>query len=163
MSGVPGGCFDSPRVLIMRELAILTGIPASGKSSFCRGDFLAGYARISLDALRTRKREARCFLEYLKSGRDCVIDNTNVTRAERRRYIEGARKWGYRIVGFYFESNLEKALQDNEGPGRVRVPAVAIRDKIKKMEFPEIGEGFDALFRVRSAGDSFEVMSWETC
>ncbi len=39
------------------EMVLLIGIPATGKSSFCREKFFHTYVRLNLDMLGTRHRE----------------------------------------------------------------------------------------------------------
>ena len=62
----------------MATMAILIGIQASGKSSFCKSN-LQEYIRINLDELNTRNKERIAIMEAIQSGVDIVIDNTNPT------------------------------------------------------------------------------------
>jgi len=43
-----------------------------------------------------------------------VIDNTNTSVEERRKYIDIAKESGFRIIGYYFESNLKDAIMRNK-------------------------------------------------
>lgn len=60
----------------MSIMAIMIGIQASGKSSFCKSNF-RNYIRINLDELNTRNKERIAIMEAIQSGLDIVIDNTN--------------------------------------------------------------------------------------
>ncbi len=62
----------------MPTMAVMTGIQASGKSTFCQNE-LSGYVRINLDTLHTRNKENIAMEEAFGAGRDMVIDNTNPT------------------------------------------------------------------------------------
>lgn len=73
-------------VVTMPTMAVMTGIQASGKSTFCKSN-LPGYVRINLDTLHTRNKENLAMDEAFCAKRDIVIDNTNPTAAERRKYI----------------------------------------------------------------------------
>ena len=68
------------------DIVLMVGIPGSGKTTFCRERLFPLHLYISLDQLRTRSAEAELFAFALKRHKPCVIDNTNVTAAERRRY-----------------------------------------------------------------------------
>jgi predicted kinase len=95
------------------EAVILVGIQAAGKSTFYKQRFFATHVRISLDLLRTRHRE-RSLLEWcLAHGQPFVVDNTNPTVAERAAYIAPARAAGFRVVGYYFESNVPSSIRRN--------------------------------------------------
>ena len=48
--------------------------------------------RINLDMLKTRHRERRFLQAGIDTGQPFVVDNTNLTRAERQGYIEAAKK-----------------------------------------------------------------------
>ena len=68
------------------DIVLMVGIPGSGKTTFYRERLFPSHLYISLDQLRTRSAEAELFAFALKRHKPCVIDNTNVTAAERRRY-----------------------------------------------------------------------------
>jgi predicted kinase len=88
------------------EAVILIGIQAVGKSTFYYQRFFDTHMRINLDMLRTRRREQILVEACLTAKQSFVVDNTNVTRAERARYIPLARAAQFHIVGYYFQSTL---------------------------------------------------------
>ncbi len=91
-----------------------------------------------------------------------MIDNTNVSRAERTKYVDAARAARFKIVGYYFQSRVEDSLRRNSGRAELeRVPDVAILAMAKKLERPNFDEGFDELFYVRMQPDAFIVESWK--
>jgi predicted kinase len=146
---------------LIPEAVIFCGIQASGKSSFFKTRFFRTHVHISLDLLRTRRRE-KIFLEAcLNSRQRFVVDNTNPTRANRDVYIQAARQQGFRIVGYYFASTVEDALVRNAGrEGVERVPDKAIFATLSKLERPSPDEGFDALFRVNLHQGEFMISEW---
>ena len=89
-------------------------------------------ARVSAALRDIESRHGCRVLFALKRHKPCVIDNTNVTVAERRRYIPLARKdKDARIVVYCFAPDLEGCLARNEKrTGRAHVPEVAIRCKL---------------------------------
>ena len=73
---------------------LLIGIPAAGKTTFYQQRFAQTHVRISLDMLRTRKRE-RLLLEACIAGKmPFVSDNTNATPQQRAIYLKAARTAG---------------------------------------------------------------------
>jgi predicted kinase len=90
------------------QAIIFIGIQATGKTTFYVQRLLNTHVRISLDLLRTRHREAQFLDTCLQTQQRFVIDNTNPTKEDRRRYIAMASDAGYEVVGYYFQS-LPKA------------------------------------------------------
>ncbi|MBQ3344582.1 MAG: ATP-binding protein [Kiritimatiellae bacterium] len=136
----------------------MIGIPGSGKTTFCRERLFPHHLYISLDQLRTRSAEAELFAFALKRRKNCVIDNTNINLLERARYIPDARRSGARVVGYFFEPNLEACIERNaKRVGRARAPEHVIRQKLSRFERPSLREGFDALYRVKVTEKGFAV------
>src|SRR3954465_421603 len=109
------------------EAVILCGVQGSGKTTLYRDRFLDTHVRISMDLARTRAREAALLRTCLETGLRFVVDNTNPTAADRRRYLEPARAAGFRVVGYLVEVEAPEAQARNaDRVGRRRVPAAAI-------------------------------------
>lgn len=145
-----------------RELVILVGLQASGKSTFFRERFAATHEHVSKDLFRNNKdpnrRQAQLIEAALRAGSSVVVDNTNPTVEDRRILIESGRRYGARIVGYFFDSTVRQCIERNRlRAGKARVPNVAIYATAKKLVLPSYSEGFDRLFRVRLIDSSFEV------
>ncbi|MDF2985155.1 MAG: putative kinase [Eubacterium sp.] len=131
------------------QAIIFTGIQATGKSTFYRENFINTHIRINLDMLRTRARESIILEACIKAGQAFVVDNTNPTAADRRRYIDPAHSAGFKVIGYYFHSDLEEAINRNsERKGKEYIPLPGIRNTHSKLEPPRMEEGFDQLFYV---------------
>lgn len=145
------------------EAVILMGVQASGKSTFCRQYFFDTHVRINLDMLRTRHRERRILQVCLETQQRFVVDNTNPTREDRRRYIEPARARRFRVIGYYFESRAADCLLRNEGRAdEQRIPLVGVLGTYRRLELPQWEEGFDELYYVRiGEGGGFDVLEWK--
>ena len=144
------------------QIIILIGIPASGKSTFAATHFSAEYVRISLDVLHKRSKEARELSGAIAKKLDIVVDNTNVSRAERKRFIEPAKAAGYEVIGFYFQSVIEDCLKRNaQRSGKARIPDVGVIARANALELPSRDEGFDKLYYVKIADDGFNVEEWK--
>jgi predicted kinase len=145
------------------ELIIFVGLQAAGKSTFYRMYFAETHEYVSKDLLRNNRqperRQRQLIEEALQAGRSVVVDNTNPTRAVRESLIALGRQNGARIVGYYFEIEVQQSLERNRRrSGKARVPPVAIYTTRKKLEPPQHDEGFDELYYVHSGGEMmFEV------
>jgi predicted kinase len=145
------------------EAVVFMGIQASGKSTFCRERFFDTHVRISLDMLRTRNRERLLLEACLRAQQPFVIDNTNVTAAERARYIVPAREAGFRVVGYFFEPDPKGSFARNtQRPGGRRIPPAGLFGTLKRLERPVPSEGFGQLYRVRiPRPGEFSVEEWD--
>ena len=151
----------------MPECVILIGLPASGKTSFYRERFAGTHDHVSKDLIRnTRKPERRqreLIAASLAGGRSVVVDNTNPSRAARAGIVDVAREHGANVVAYFFETAAGDALRRNRArQGRERVPDVAIFTVRKRLEQPDVSEGFDRMYlvRLREEEKRFEVTDW---
>ncbi len=143
------------------EAVIFCGIQASGKSTFFKERFFKTHVRISMDLLRTRNREGHFLETCFKTKQPFVVENTNPTRIERALYISKAKASGYRIVGYFFKTNLQDALErNNSREGKECVPEVGIKATLKKLELPSFDEGFDEMYCVEIKDGEFIIKDW---
>ena len=144
------------------EMIIFIGIPASGKSTFYEKNFATTHTRISLDILKTRFRENKMLLEAVDSGKSCVIDNTNVSVHERKKYIDIAKEHGYKIIGYYFRSAIDECrIRNAQRTGKKRVPEVALRSRAALLQQPSYAEGFNELFYVKIEDNNFVISQFQ--
>src|SRR4051795_892820 len=109
------------------QAVILCGVQGSGKTTLYRDRFLETHARVSLDLLRTRAREAAFLRLCLETRMPFAVDNTNATAAERARYLGPAREAGFAVLGYLVEVDFALAHARNATRGR-RVPDAGMRD-----------------------------------
>ena len=144
----------------MPTIAIMTGIQGSGKSTFCK-ECLASFTRINLDDLHTRYREKQVFENALQDYVNIVIDNTNPTVADRKKYIQRAKTEGYKVVGYFMQSRIKDCVERNRNrTGKARVPDMAIAATSNKLQLPSLEEGFDELYFVSIVEDGFTINEW---
>ena len=131
----------------------------SGKSTFYRDRFAETHVRVSMDLLRTRRREAAFMKLCLDTRQPFVVDNTNPTPAERRRYIEPARAAGFRVVGYLVDAAAHEALDRNASrAGAARIPDRGVLGTAKRFIRPAPEEGFDELWHATAApGGGFRI------
>ncbi len=137
---------------------MLCGVQASGKTTLYRDRFLATHVRISMDLLRTRARETAFVTLCLETHQRFLVDNTNPTPAERRRYVEPAREAGFRVIGYLVEIDPSVALARNaERAGRARVPERGVIGTAKRFIRPSPAEGFDELWHATASPDGWRI------
>jgi len=134
------------------EAVIFCGVQGSGKTTLYRDRFLETHARVSLDLLRTRAREAAFVRTCLDTRMPFVVDNTNPTVAERARYLEPARAAGFRLVAYLVEADHAVAAGRNVARERT-VPAAGLRHVARRLVRPTPEEGFEELFHATAALD----------
>jgi predicted kinase len=134
------------------EAVVLCGVQGSGKTSLYVERFVDTHLRVSLDVLRTRAREEALVRLCLDTGQRFVVDNTNVTPAERRRYVEPARAAGFRVVAYLVEVDVAEALARNaeRAAGR-RVHTAGVVGTGRRLQRPTPEEGFDELWHATAA------------
>ena len=145
------------------ELIILIGIPASGKSSFYQAKFFDTHIRINLDMLRTRHREKELLYKCIELKQKIVIDNTNPTIEDRKKYILPARENGYSVIGYFFRSQITESLERNaDRKGRKKIPEVGVKSSHARFQLPNYNEGFNELYYVKIDRDNnFIVERWQ--
>jgi len=149
----------------MAECVILVGLPGAGKTTFYRQRLERTHLHISKDLFPSsaRNKQARqdaLLHEALVSGRSVAVDNTNVSAAERAGIVAIARAHGARVACVFIVASTREAVGRNERrDGREKVPKVAIFTKAKRLEIPQMSEGFDDLrgYRVDANGTFEEV------
>ena len=145
------------------EAVIFIGIQGAGKSTFFKRNFFDTHIRINLDMLKTSHREKLIFETCLEAKQKFVLDKTNLTREVREKYISESKRFGFKVIGYYFQSDLKKAIERNsQRTGKAQVPEKAILGAFKRMQIPNFDEGYDELFYVSlSEANEFSVESWK--
>ena len=119
------------------ECIIFIGIQASGKSTFYKEKFFSTHVRINLDMLKTRRREDLFLSASLLAKQSFVVDNTNPGVEDRKKYIENAKKSGFKVIAYYFEPDYAESIRRNERrAGQAKISEAGIRSVMKKLAFP---------------------------
>ena len=145
------------------EAVIFVGIQGAGKSTFFKERFFDTHIRINLDMLRTKNREKLLFETCLEAKQKLVIDKTNLTREDREKYIFKAKSYGFKVVGYYFQTNLKRAIErNNQRIGAAVIPEKGILSAFKRLQIPQFNEGFDELFYVFINDENqFVIEDWK--
>ncbi len=144
------------------EMIIFIGIQASGKTTFYKKYFFDTHIRISLDLLNTKNKQDKFLKTCFETNSKMVIDNTNPEKITRQHFIDLAKKHKYKVIGYYFSSEIEKALErNNKREGKKKIPEIGIKGTHKKLELPKIEEGFDELYFVKIDNSEFKINTWD--
>ena len=148
-------------------LYIAVGLPGSGKSTYAKNfikdkdieylssdELRAVYGKSEEDQTVTPlvfghiKRKVD---EFLKDGKNVLVDATSVNRKERSDYINSAKKYGAKVVAIVFKMDRQGLIDRNkkrgEQGGRV-VPDWVIDKMLAKFEEPSYDEGIDVIIYV---------------
>lgn len=144
------------------EGIIFIGIQASGKSTFYKQNFFNTHVRISMDLLNTRNKESQLLNKCIELQQKVVIDNTNPTVDERKKYIKCLKDAKYKVISYYFQSKIKDSIARNEGrEAKEKIPQVGIFSTFKKMELPSLNEGYDQIYYVEIIDNNFVIKEWE--
>ena len=148
-------------------LYITVGLPGSGKSTYAK-NFIKDkeIEYLSSDSLRAvygkseEDQSVTSFVfghikkkvdEFLKDGKNVLVDATSVNRKERSDYIKTAKKYGAKVVAIVFKMDRQGLIERNkkrgEQGGRV-VPDWVIDKMLAKYEEPSYDEGIDVMIYV---------------
>jgi predicted kinase len=146
---------------------IAVGLPGSGKSTYAKNfikdkdieylssdELRAVYGKDETDQSVTSivfghiKRKVD---EFLKDGKNVLVDATSVNRKERADYITTAKKYGAKVVALVFKMDRAGLIARNQKRGseggRV-VPDWVIDKMLAKYEEPSTSEGIDEVIYV---------------
>ena len=143
------------------QIILAVGLPGSGKSTYFQKRHIQP---LSSDTLRSwllddetdQSQQYRVFLTLryllelrLKLGqKKSFVDATNLTRKERRRYFDLAKRYGGEVHAIYFETPLATCMRRNRRRQR-RVPDEVIERMARKLAPPTLEEGFTKITIVR--------------
>jgi predicted kinase len=137
------------------ELLLFCGLQGAGKTTFYNRNFATTHLRISIDMLKTRRREQAILEACLRSGQRCVVDNTNPTLAERAAYIAAAHAHHFDVIAYYFSTSATLCLERNATRvGKARIVDKGVWATAAKLIAPSHSEGFSRIYNVDAEGEA---------
>jgi bifunctional polynucleotide phosphatase/kinase len=141
--------------LAEKELVVLVGFPASGKSTFAKRVFERnGFFRANNDESGSKAKSMKLAKNALTNGLSVVVDNTNPDADTRAEWIRLARGHGVaHIRCLFFSTPRDVAdhlnlFREMRMGGKKRVPGVAFASFAKRFREPSVEEGFDSVTTV---------------
>jgi predicted kinase len=123
------------------EYVVMIGVALSGKTTYREANF-TDHKVIAFD--NNRNEEMKVIEEYLKEGKNIVVDDTNLTRKIRKMHIDMAKKYRAKTIGIFMNTS-SNLLQQRQMRRHNPFPMVAINKQLKELETPLKEEGFDTL------------------
>ncbi|XP_028139816.2 uncharacterized protein F21D5.5 [Diabrotica virgifera virgifera] len=140
--------YDTPNLIVM------VGGPGSGKSQFCKSHIVPkNYVHVNRDTLGSWQKCVKLVEESLQKKKNCVVDNTNVDKESRQRYIEVAKKFGVPCRCFVMNTTFEQSKHNNRfreltDKSHLMVSEIIINNLRKNYQKPVKEEGFDEIVEV---------------
>jgi bifunctional polynucleotide phosphatase/kinase len=138
-----------------KEMILTVGFPASGKSTF-RNKLVEehGYVAINQDTLKTETKCIKLLEDQLKLGKCVIVDNTNLTKAKRKLFIDIAKFVGYSCRCVIFNTPLKVCEHNSYFRNYITdgksgaIPKLVYNVMNKKLEKPDLSEGFTEIISV---------------
>lgn len=171
---LPMGCIRMKQ----KKVYVLSGPPASGKSSWVRSQLTKGSEWISRDNVRfsiVKEDEEYfshedevfdTFIAYINQTLEdpdihtIYIDATHLNKRARRKVLSRVRKQNIGELNCVCFSTPREICQMRNAlrTGRARVPAAVIDNMFNAYTYPGIDEGFTHVYEVDEASSTSEVI-----
>jgi len=138
-----------------KNLIIMVGPQASGKSTLSTSDNFRDYVHLNSDTIKNINTLKKQFINGINKNQNVIIDNTNPSLETRQYYIQYAKQFEYTICCYFFDfpKILTKHLNQMRAQmthNRIHaIPMVAIHTYYKNLVTPSISEGFNELITVK--------------
>jgi bifunctional polynucleotide phosphatase/kinase len=160
LSSIPKGLYTGLNEILDKYhnscdnvMIINVGLPGCGKS-YVTEKYLNDFVDINQDVLKTSSKCIDMTKNTINAKKNLVIDNTNMTDNERKKYIDLAKNSNYKIMCFQFTTNAELCKHNNcyrnfISNGSIKVvPDIVYNMMKKKYVEPNITEGFDLIQKI---------------
>lgn len=124
-----------------KEVVIMVGYPASGKSTIAKG---LGYHVVDGDTLKSLPAMIKDAKKHI-ADESVVFDSTAGTKEKRAAYVNFAKEMGLPVRVFWVQTSIDVSMERNKEralAGGQRVPDIAFYVYRKRFETPSEDEGF---------------------
>lgn len=142
----------------MSKLTVLSGLPASGKSTLAKELLSHGNCiRVNRDLLRTmlhcdkfsgpnegvtRDTERLVAKTLLELGTNVVVDDTNLTDGHIQSWKSLATDVGAKFEHVHLDTDVHECLKRNEARGTTVPPHVIVQMSMMTQQYPQPSQGF---------------------
>ncbi|KAL5289407.1 hypothetical protein ACFFRR_009507 [Megaselia abdita] len=151
--------FDPPTKVDSKykEVVVLMGLPGSGKSHFTK-TVMKGYEILNADTLGSVQACLNKCEQFLRSGKSCVIDNTNVDVESRKKFITLSKNNGFKCRCFVMNTSPGQikhnlAFRQLTDSKHSKINTMILNTMKKKFTSPSTSEGFDEIVKVNVVCD----------
>ncbi|XP_060535853.1 uncharacterized protein F21D5.5 [Cylas formicarius] len=136
------------------NVVLMVGGPGSGKSIFCKTHLLPlGYVHVSRDKLGSWQKCVKLMEESLTMKKNVVIDNTNVDKETRQKFIQAAKNYNADIRCFVMSTSLYQMRHNNRfreltDKSHAIVSDIIIFSFRKNYQEPELSEGYSQILQI---------------
>jgi bifunctional polynucleotide phosphatase/kinase len=130
--------------LEIRELVLLVGLPACGKSTITQ-KYYSNYRKINMDTIKNKKKMMDMFTDYINHGYQIIVDNTNTKKEQRKQFIDIAKENKYTVkiilqdIPFEICNHLNNYRVEQVNASKIAI--VTYRTMLKYFEEPTEDEG----------------------
>jgi bifunctional polynucleotide phosphatase/kinase len=139
-----------------KNLVIMVGPQASGKTKLSRSDQFVGYTHLNNDLIKNMTKLKKQFINEIDQEHNIIIDNTNPTPETRSYYVGAAKLSGYKIYCYFFDLPIILSKHLNQMRAQIThnlvpaIPMVALYTYYKHLVAPVVSEGFDEIFVIKT-------------
>lgn len=132
-----------------KEMIIMVGYPASGKSSYSKNlKKLFNYEIINQDELKTLQKCIKQTELFITQNKSIIIDRTNLDIKSRKVWIDIAKKYNYYSRIIFMSTSKELSMHNNYYRSFTSnvplIPIIAFR----KLEKPSLNENVDDIITI---------------
>ena len=128
---------SSAKVRKEKEVIIMVGYPASGKTTIATG--LENYYRVDGDSLKSVPAMIKDAKKHV-SEQSIVFDSTGLTKERRAEFVNFAKDYGLSVRVFWVQTPIDVAMERNKqraAAGAPKVPDIAFYVYRKRFEEPK--------------------------
>ncbi|XP_059178049.1 bifunctional polynucleotide phosphatase/kinase-like [Physella acuta] len=136
-----------------KEIIVLVGLPSSGKSYFANEILKPkGYAVVNRDTLGTWQKCVKMVNQSLVNS-SVVVDNTNLSKEERQRYVESAKNAKVPCRCFVLTTSVEHCRHNERfrqmtDKSHAKINEMIFNKAKSKYEEPNTSEGFTEILQI---------------